>query len=223
MDVYTIYGACEAPTGEFLKFDSCPLAAMSVRVFRVPATFLNSRTTRVTREARQVVRAIFASRPDAPGLSTQQIFQAALEKFPGEVAHTLTAPLEETKEGMHPLRSMRYLKKYVLEDMAARGEVRKVYVKVRGGDEDENGKKMDVIVSKDGERQMVPNFNADKERVWVWQFLKEVDDSVTTTQHFKDETKNGLSELPPKIGESHSKAFYKAFGQDRKGGDWGLR
>ncbi|CAL1700178.1 unnamed protein product [Somion occarium] len=100
------------------------------------ATVLKSWVTFSTPKARNVVRTILAN-SNKFGLTTQDIYHAAQQQnIKSELVRPAKADLApgrrpgpEPSNPNHPIPSMRYLKKFVLEDLAARGEIAKVHVR----------------------------------------------------------------------------------------------
>ncbi|KAK0183846.1 hypothetical protein F5146DRAFT_459767 [Armillaria mellea] len=94
-----------------------------------------------TSQARQLVRSVLAKEPKI-GMHHQQLFDEIIKQFPDEKLPTHLVPDALPKPPVrggafskpapplveHPVRSMRYLKKVVLEDMLRLQEVEKVIV-----------------------------------------------------------------------------------------------
>lgn len=113
-----------------------------------------------TPQARNIVRHVFRHRQDVIGLDSHEIYETAFELYPHERGpeppKVYGEPRSEpVKRGWqlppqpldHPIRSMKYLKRIVLDYMAAAGEVEKVVV--RPTDErDEQGLRHQILRSK---------------------------------------------------------------------------
>ncbi|KAH9947225.1 hypothetical protein B0H21DRAFT_360806 [Amylocystis lapponica] len=163
-----------------------------------PPGFLKSFIPGVSPEARSLVRAVFHARPGAPGLTTQEIYAAVQEIRPNEhpiprspvkmlpqkgqrekrkLALQKLALERRTEDRgpvdpkeVHPIRSVRFLKKMVLEDMAKRGEVCKVFLRGGAGGTDESRQ---TQVLKEQFRATIPTANLPMQDVWLWRYVTE--------------------------------------------------
>ncbi|ESK97606.1 hypothetical protein Moror_17468 [Moniliophthora roreri MCA 2997] len=109
-----------------------------------------------SRSARGIVQKVLEQHPKL-GLTSQEIFQQVHEQFPGAKENpgflppTAKVILENRARGPnlhpkhldiphveHPIRSMRFLKKVVLEQMLQRGELQRLYISRSSNDRDLN-------------------------------------------------------------------------------------
>jgi len=178
---------------------------------------------RSTLLASHIVRKVFAAVPEYPALSTKQIFETALSKFPDEkdpdvpqriipnpprrirfsyeyVHRKKVLPPPEDPYAEHPLNSVRFLKKYVLVDMAERGEIEKVLVR-RGhvGDEDTRQEVNTIKGSLTGRTFEVPRFT-NGPTAWMWRLIpdSELNDIKESLQALKRTGSNSQSKSKSK-------------------------
>ncbi|KIJ70013.1 hypothetical protein HYDPIDRAFT_35455 [Hydnomerulius pinastri MD-312] len=138
-----------------------------------------------TPQARQIVRNILAAAPNKDlGLHAHEIYERALDEYPD--ATTPTPPPRSNELGNHarlrrpkipmpvpprrehPVRSMRYLKKVILEEMAEAGEVEKVHIK-RGAMTEDGKRELSIRSKKVGRTDIVGD--APSTSFWRWRLL----------------------------------------------------
>ncbi|KAK7696177.1 hypothetical protein QCA50_000828 [Cerrena zonata] len=132
-----------------------------------------------TPRARNIVRSILAN-SDAFGLTSQQIYDIAMttpsssDRTPSPLTHKLPKPVAtgppEPPNPDHPIRSMRYLKRFVLEDLAGRQEVVKVFVRRGAGGVDEHGNKLDLAKAK-GMAEVSVMAGIQAKEAWLWRLI----------------------------------------------------
>ncbi|PCH40912.1 hypothetical protein WOLCODRAFT_162651 [Wolfiporia cocos MD-104 SS10] len=145
-----------------------------VKSFKIPASFMKSQVTDVTPKAKELVRQIFAAKPNVIGLSSQSIYQASRQILEGDTRGA--TPFDQITEHTHSIHSMRYLKKFVLEQMADEHLVKKIHllIKERNVDKDENGEPMDLVIweGKDYKVSSVANTaEVHNGHVWIWRWM----------------------------------------------------
>lgn len=138
-----------------------------------------------TPEARQIVRNILATAPNTDiGLDAHEIYERAFDEYPD--AATATPPPKSTVLGNHarlrrpkkpmpepprrehPVRSMRYLKRVILEEMAEAKEIEKVHIK-RGTMTEDGKRELSVrskVVGRTDAVGEAPTANS-----WKWRLL----------------------------------------------------
>ncbi|OBZ70462.1 hypothetical protein A0H81_09708 [Grifola frondosa] len=157
---------------------------------------LKSWLTFCTPKSRNIVRNILKAQENGHVMTSQQIYQTARQQFPDEhdlikedvvvnyknepamkVNRRPTPPTSRMGRpavpSNHPLQSLRYLKKVVMEDLVARDEVIKVRVWRGSGGVDEEGNKMDLIVHKGSDNQPVKSLSLPQKESWMWQLNAE--------------------------------------------------
>jgi len=161
---------------------------------------MESRLTSVSPEAREIVKAIFASRPGVVGLSTQEIHQTAYKMFPGKAAKPRNRTAPEPTD-THPIRSMRYLKRYVLEAMQDENLIAKVYVKAQKGTDENEGTKL-ILQSKGAPQIHLPAPNltpGEGVKAWVWRWLSpEEKRARVISRQIVEEAAKARAAEPPK-------------------------
>ncbi|GJE84546.1 hypothetical protein PsYK624_006220 [Phanerochaete sordida] len=133
-----------------------------------------------------MVRQVFRHRQDTIGLRSHEIWDTALQLHPTdgeseEIYGTESVVKKPRKNWQlppqptnHPLRSMKYLKKIVLEHMAEHGEIEKVSVRVKK-ERNEDGEREQIVTSKRTGVEAVP---PEKQRpredlkpsLWIWRY-----------------------------------------------------
>ncbi|KIK98004.1 hypothetical protein PAXRUDRAFT_824386 [Paxillus rubicundulus Ve08.2h10] len=135
-----------------------------------------------TPQARQIVRSILATAPIKElGLDAHEIYERAFKEYPDVITPTpapkTTAlgnharlrrpkkPMPEPPRREHPVRSMRYLKKIILEEMAEAKEIEKVHIK-RGAMIEDGKRELSVRSKVAGRTELVGE--APKDNFWRW-------------------------------------------------------
>ncbi|KZT71522.1 hypothetical protein DAEQUDRAFT_763749 [Daedalea quercina L-15889] len=140
----------------------------------------------VTAEAREAVRRIFKARRDEFGLSTQQIYTTDPALMSGNPSDLVTDGPGRWRA--RHFRSMRYLKLYVLADMAKERELAKVHLHIKerlplpppppdddsgGPPARRKGEVMQVVAAVNGVEQTVkvvlPPRGQVSDHAWIWQ------------------------------------------------------
>ncbi|KAF9247267.1 hypothetical protein BU15DRAFT_23426, partial [Melanogaster broomeanus] len=138
-----------------------------------------------TPAAREMVRNILATAPNKDiGLDSHEIYERAFKEYPDAV--TPTPPPKSTPLGFHPrtrlpkipvpvpprrehpVRSMKYLKRVILKEMAEAKEIEKVLIKQ--GEMTEDGKKKFSVRSKDLGLSDIIGEDL-KSQCWRWRLL----------------------------------------------------
>ncbi|KAI0082529.1 hypothetical protein K474DRAFT_1767809 [Panus rudis PR-1116 ss-1] len=135
--------------------------------------------TYATPKARNIVRSVLAN-SGCVALTTQEIFDRAIKQYPHETSPSPPVYEVESRQkgkqpkampeppfGEHPIRSVRYLKRLVLEDLVARGEVVKAHVRRGGAGDDGKGQKWDLIAAK-GFAKAKAVTGIERKEAWMW-------------------------------------------------------
>ncbi|GBE79848.1 hypothetical protein SCP_0210490 [Sparassis crispa] len=163
---------------------------MAMRIVHIPANAFKSVITYCTPEARDLIYHTAVERfPTATSntdpYNLEQRPPRSNEPTPANIGFGFTEPVSD-----HPFRSMRYLKKFVLESMAENREVHKVIIRRGSGGVDENGQKMDTVTGRHGLRLLIPTQNFPKKDVWAWRLLSEEERAMLEdTQAVENEPK----------------------------------
>jgi len=121
-----------------------------------------------TENARKMVRTVLEPHP-ALGLRIQDIYAQVHKQFPDAREKPEYIPKDsrvpyEIPNPYHPLRSMRYLKCTVMDEMEKLGEVHQIYI--RSGSRDKDGVRMDLVKYKEGVVALATDAKAKQE--WRW-------------------------------------------------------
>lgn len=156
----------------------------------LPLAFKQARrAAAVTPRARDTIRAVFAARPGIAGLTTQDILHILQESPPVLPAphthntHAAARAEQDAADDDAAIRSMRYLKRFVLATMEIEGLVKKVHVKVRGETTDAQGQLCHIVSIQNGEDCVVPALSLtssqpsrkpqSRKSTWVWRWLSD--------------------------------------------------
>lgn len=139
-----------------------------------------------TLEARSIVRKILASAPHRElGLRTHEIYERAHEEFPdvttdippgkpvptgnrhhgGRPKPAQAIPLPPKLD--HAIRSVKYLKKTILEEMAMAQEVEKVHIK-RGKLHEDGTRDISIVSKAYGKTEITSDLNMPMSSFWHW-------------------------------------------------------
>jgi hypothetical protein len=139
-----------------------------------------------TPEARSIVRKILASTPHRElGLKTHEIYERAHEEFPdvttdipagkpiptglrnhgGRFKLAKAVPLPPKMD--HAIRSVKYLKKTVLEEMAMAQEIEKVHIK-RGKLHEDGTRDISIVSKAHGKAEITSDLNMPMSNIWHW-------------------------------------------------------
>lgn len=149
-----------------------------------------------TPEARNIVRKILASAPRRElGLRTHDIYERAHEEFPdvttdipavkpiptglrnhgGRYKPAKAIPLPPKLD--HAIRSVKYLKKTILEEMAMAREIEKVHI--RRGKLHEDGTRDISIVSKaHGKTEITSDLDMPTSTIWHWRLTPDYETNI---------------------------------------------
>ncbi|KZT05607.1 uncharacterized protein LAESUDRAFT_222637 [Laetiporus sulphureus 93-53] len=146
---------------------------------RIPSNFDSLYVANVSSAARKAVLDVFAAKPDAVGLSTQEIWEESLEQIDLPVPPVSLNPSPQLPPGeWHPLRSVRNLKKYVLPQMEEERRLMKVHVKIAEDVREEDGTVTRQKVFVDGEEFITTpvrdtRYGTKVKDVWIWRLMDE--------------------------------------------------
>ncbi|KAG1874477.1 hypothetical protein DFJ58DRAFT_650998 [Suillus subalutaceus] len=139
-----------------------------------------------TPEARSIVRKILASAPHRElGLKMHEIYERVHEEFPdvttdipagkpiptglrnhgGRSKPAKAVPLPPKID--HAIRSVKYLKKTVLEEMAMAQEIEKVHIK-RGKLHEDGTRDMSIVSKAYGKTEITSDLNMPMSNIWHW-------------------------------------------------------
>ncbi|EIW82054.1 hypothetical protein CONPUDRAFT_164703 [Coniophora puteana RWD-64-598 SS2] len=140
-----------------------------------------------TPEARNIVRQILAtaSQPEI-GLTPHEIFERAGKEHPDATTPT---PIPTDRKPSrhfrnvpqpprlaHPIRSLKYLKRVVLEEMAERNEVEKVYIR-KGPMTPEGTRQLSIKSKSQGASEILGIIKSTNVNVWLWRLRPDFADS----------------------------------------------
>ncbi|KAH8094921.1 hypothetical protein BXZ70DRAFT_1009863 [Cristinia sonorae] len=149
------------------------LATVRLLTESLPATWINYSTPR----ARNMVRKVLQTSTHPIGLTTKQIYAKIHELFPDEKQPAPepfvvqpgmkgrygqpAKPVPEPPKREHPIRSVKYLKKVVMEDMALEGEVEKVTMR----------RDADGVLRRIPTKKRMSRKKSQQDLVWFWSLV----------------------------------------------------
>ncbi|KAG2135872.1 uncharacterized protein EDB93DRAFT_1254124 [Suillus bovinus] len=149
-----------------------------------------------TPEARSIVRKILASAPHHElGLRTHEIYERAHAEFPdvttdippgkpiptgtrnhgGRIKPAKPVPLPPKLD--HAIRSVKYLKKTVLEEMVMAREIEKVHIK-RGKLHEDGTRDISIVSKAHGKTDITSHLNMPESSIWRWRLTPDYETKI---------------------------------------------
>ncbi|KIK48831.1 hypothetical protein CY34DRAFT_20476 [Suillus luteus UH-Slu-Lm8-n1] len=181
-----------------------------------------------TPEARNIVRKILASAPHRElGLRTHEIYERAHEEFPdvttdipagkpnptglrnhgGRYKPVKPVPLPPKLD--HAIRSVKYLKKTILEEMAMAREIEKVHIR-RGKLYEDGTREISVVSKAYGKTEITSDLDMPTSNIWRWRLTPDYETKVINYP------KPPIEKLLWKPGEKESRRKARADQEIRK-------